>query len=609
MLYSKPRCSLLRLSDVEGLFLRVEQLENAFAESHNQLPPRLGSSRTERPASPLSDIGDDTVEPEESTSPSTLLDAAETTDSPLTLVSIEAQPSYHSLGQNPAMGVPLTQYWYSRGIPLLSDRGRRYIHSKTGQDSVVEKLRFPPRLHPPAQSVCCSDKELWKLPPKETVRNLVLNFLNSQSQRRFPVLDHLLFNATLEEAYGFIRETPSSSQIQSIACVLATLSFIDSLQCSNKSISSEHADTYATKAQCILKHMINVETSVVSLQTVLTLQRYYMSSTQTDKAAYLHSIACHIVCALGGHTYVPSKHDGPDLTWAERQGHHLRTLFWICFMFDKDLSLRSAQAPLLTEEYCDLTIPECCTGCYTTWQMVGANKKYHFCIPGDPALLRLKEKISRLLFSPRALKLNDGELVLRIRQLDDDLESWRLSVPSEIRPKLSIPSFQWTPTQEPYATMNTTCRLQLEYHHLVTAIHTAVRRCGANNPDHRDLPDDIHNVIHSSCDLSLEASRSTMTFMQRPTTLLGDQDFGDIIFYLTLAAVSLFIEILAHPQKMESQNALDYLASSIDIVQSISTPALTQTELDRIQETTRFIVELIDLGTCAIQNVTRDAQR
>lgn len=250
-----------------------------------------------------------------------------------------------------------------------------------------------------------------------------------------------------------------------------------------------------------------------------------MSTAQTDKATYLHSISCHMVRALGGHTYLPLKHGGLDLTWAERQGHHLRTLFWICFMFDKDLSLRLAQAPLLTEEYCNLTIPECCTGFYAKLHALDDSNKYHLCIPGDPALWRLKEKISRLLFSPRALNLGDGELVLHIRQLDDDLESWRLSIPPEIRPRLSIPSIPITPIHEAYATPEIMCLLQLEYHHLITAIHTTVRRCGADNPDHRDLPDDIHSVIHSSCDLSLEASRSTIMFLKRSTTVLKEQEF------------------------------------------------------------------------------------
>ncbi|KAI0902829.1 hypothetical protein F4823DRAFT_637786 [Ustulina deusta] len=282
-----------------------------------------------------------------------------------------------------------------------------------------------------------------------------------------------------------------------------------------------------------------------------------MFTAQTDSASLLHAIACRMVCALGGHTYQPTNHAGLEFTWAERQGHHLRVLFWLCYISDKDISLRSGQAPLLTEEFCDLAIPECCIG--------------------DPGLWRLKEKIYRLLFSPHSFKISDGELVFRIRQLDDDLESWRLSIPPEIRPKLSIPPIKTTSTQEPYVTPDIRCPyLQLEYHHIVTAIHTTVKRCAF--------------VIHSSCNLSLEASRSTITFLKSSTTVLAEQEFSDVVFYATLAVVSLFIDILAHPQNAGSRAALSYLSSAIEIIQKMS----------------RLIMELIDVRSCAIAKAERD---
>ncbi len=106
-----------------------------------------------------------------------------------------------------------------------------------------------------------------------------------------------------------------------------------------------------------------------------------MFTAQTDSASLLHAIACRMVCALGGHTYQPTNHAGLEFTWAERQGHHLRVLFWLCYISDKDISLRSGQAPLLTEEFCDLAIPECCIGCYAQLQGLDANitnNKYHF---------------------------------------------------------------------------------------------------------------------------------------------------------------------------------------------------------------------------------------
>ncbi|KAI0549059.1 hypothetical protein F4679DRAFT_548075 [Xylaria curta] len=614
----KRKRKRLRLSDVEGLFNRVEQLESAFAESRsNHLPLRPGPPGIQRTASPAPSNDDDIIQSEPSPSPGIPTSTIESTESYLISVPIDVQPTYLSLGQNPATGVPLAQYWYSRGIPLLSGRGHQYIYLKTGQNLAVQKLQvasYQSKLQYLSIPVCYSNREIWReLPPKETVQKSALVFFQTPFWRDFPILDNILFQITIDEAYSVIDGKPSPSQAQSIACVFAMLSISDLPELPRKALSIRDNDIYANKAQCILGHMITAGTTVIGLQTVLALQRYYMFTGRTQSAALLHAIACRMVCALGGHTFELIRHTGPEFTWAERQGYHLRMLFWLCYILDKDISLRSGQPPLLTEEYCDLTIPETFISFSDQLHELGKSitiDRYHFLIQGNPGLSRLKEKIHRLLFSPHAFKLNDRELVLRIRQLDNDLESWRLSLPPEIRPKLSIPPVQTMSTREPYTTLDIRrARLQLEYHHLVTAIHTTVRRCGADYQEHSDLPDDLHNVIHSSCDLSLEASRSTITLLKSSATALAEQDFSDIIFYATLSVVSLFIDILAHPQNAESHTALEYLSAALKIIQSLSNKTSTQDGLKYTQEINQFIMELIRLGRCAIAKAQGDTPK
>ncbi|KAI1177551.1 hypothetical protein F4777DRAFT_541377 [Nemania sp. FL0916] len=608
----KKKAKRLKLSDVEGLFSRVAQLESALAESRaNQLSldPDLDSGPLEAqgPASLSSDSEDDVLPSGFSPDLNIRPGAAQSTESPLSSVPTDAQPIYFSLSQNRATNVPLAQYWYSRGISLLSDKGHRYMRAKTSQDSIIEKLRViscQSTLQPLALPLCYSNSALWELPPKKNVEDVASVLFKSPFQRGFPILDSLLFKFTIEDAYTFTTGMPSPSQAESIACIFAVLSLFCRLEPSKGSLSGGDGDVYAAKAHCVLRYTMTVDTSVVSLQTIILLQRYHMFTARAESAALLHAIACRMVCALGGHTYQLTKYAGPGFTWAERQAHHLRTLFWLCYMSDKDISLRSGQPPLLTEEYCDLTIPDICTSyCAQSRELQGTitSNEYHFHVPGDPSLCRLKENIHRLLFSPSALKLSDGELIFRIRQLDADLESWRLSIPHEIRPSLTIIPTQMTPMQEPYVVLDPRyAHLQLEYHHLVTAIHTTIRRCGADNPEHRDLPDDLHSVIHSSCDLSLEASGSTIMFLESPAAALEEYEFSDIIFYVTLAVVSLFIDVLAHPSNAHSHTALGYLSSAVNIIRSLSTPASTPGELKRIQEMERFITELIRLGNCAI---------
>lgn len=236
-----------------------------------------------------------------------------------------------------------------------------------------------------------------------------------------------------------------------------------------------------------------------------------------------------MVCALGGHTYRRLEPYGPDMSLVRRQHHHLRLLFWLCYISDKDISLRSGQPPLLTKDYCDLTIPEYYANYYAHLSQLDihiSHNQPHLYIPGDQHLCFLKEKICRLLYSPQAFKISDGVLLLRIRQLDDELESWRTSIPADFRPKLSIPPNQLPPTAWTNALQNIRyIYLQLEYHHLMTVIHTAVRRCGADDSENGDVSEDLHTVIHSSCDLSLEASRSTLTFLKSCVPTLVEEEF------------------------------------------------------------------------------------
>lgn len=143
-------------------------------------------------------------------------------------------------------------------------------------------------------------------------------------------------------------------------------------------------------------------------------------------------------------------------------------------------------------------------------------------LPGDPHLGMIQEKSCRLLFSPQAYVYNDSELLHYIRQLDEELESWRLSIAPPFRPRLSIPT-ECTSLIPPEMTTSQRVRLinlQLNYLHTLTTIHTTIRRCGDFDSN---LPDDLHSVVHSSTDMSLEASRSTLRFLRAAIDLWEEE--------------------------------------------------------------------------------------
>lgn len=148
-----------------------------------------------------------------------------------------------------------------------------------------------------------------------------------------------------------------------------------------------------------------------------------------------------MVCDLGGHLYQREEPPLAEDSLEERRRRHIRGLFWLCYVLDKDVSLRSGRPPFLTEDYCDLTLPD--VDGASDWDEDGGDSAGELLIhhlPIDPHLSMIKEKTCRLLYSPRAFRATDGQLLLNISRLDDDLEQWRLSIPPFIRPRLAIHS-------------------------------------------------------------------------------------------------------------------------------------------------------------------------
>jgi hypothetical protein len=220
----------------------------------------------------------------------------------------------------------------------------------------------------------------------------------------------------------------------------------------------------------------------------------------------------------------------------------------------------------------------------------------------DLQLSVLKENICLFLCSLANPNLQDGTILCHMRQLDLDLETWRQSIPLAFRPKLS-PS----PDKPQMSSLHKRRRihLQLEYNCLTTIIHTAIRRCGAAYATDESLPDGLHSVYHSSSDLTLEASRTTLS-MFKEEYLLEQDVFGHVAYYIPLAALALFLNILIHPLDKVAQTDLDILASSVTLFQHPQTFNLADSDLDSVQELSRFIAELVRLGNGAIGKAKRD---
>lgn len=364
----------------------------------------------------------------------------------------------------------------------------------------------------------------------------------------FPVVDPALFPKTIALAYQRLEGPVPIECITAKCCVFAFLSIAYIFWNPTIQMPSIDSDAFAMKAYQLLPDVVE-DTSVVGLQAMsmlVSLAEFYYDSPRClsfiqlvtkcvrqhlhqtligrlQSAAMLHAVVCRAIFTLGGHVYIPIKPYSADISDEERESRQLRLLFWLCYSFDKDISLRLNQPPVLSDDYCDLTLPE---GYANSYIFPSSQDKRAFADRLGPdessvplftvelRLSRLKGEAARLLYSAQAARKTEAELFHDIRTLDDELERWRQSLAPEFRPslsisKLSVPNFpSLTHTSMRYIIMH------LEYHHALTTIHRASGRCSVPSPGGEPNGLGPHGGVQSSIDLSLEASRSTLIFLK-----------------------------------------------------------------------------------------------
>ncbi|ETS74738.1 hypothetical protein PFICI_13222 [Pestalotiopsis fici W106-1] len=602
----KKKRNRAKLRDVQELLKRVEQLESTVANSRSDSQASVQCDQNasfDIVATPVPLIQSGFSGSSRGLSDELTAVQRSTPSFPSTPINSPLVPAHNS-----TVECSLGQNWYCMGLPLLSDRGEQWIQSKTGQDFTFSMLRlfkcYPSILESSLPSRV-PNEELWRLPAEKTVQEMAAAFFKSSLHSAFPILDENSFQMVLGRAYEQTQNASSRSgsfppsESAARVFVMAALALMG---CGDEMVRR----MYAAKVQSLLGY-VTEQPSLIGLQTVLMLQRFYWSNERNSSVNVLHSIACRMVCALGGHVCLPCP-SGSSLAW-DHDGPLLRRLFWLCYMSDKDVSLRSGQPPLLTEEHCDLTPPACFSA-----QSQGSygNETQIALLSFSPHRLNLcflKERVYRELFSYRASKLADAAVLLCIRQLDDAIEVWRSSITMELRPKLSITTRVAAPTMLPGSAEDTLrVYLQLEYHYMMTVVHTTVRRCGADSIVSGNIPDDLHSAIHSSCDISLEASRSTLDYIANSAAVLAKENATHIGFYTSVAALSLFSDMLSHPRSPRSSVWIEHLDTATRLLRSLLGPCFSERTEDQINDAVDLLQELNRLGRCAVAKAREDVQ-
>ncbi|KAH7124339.1 hypothetical protein EDB81DRAFT_872478 [Dactylonectria macrodidyma] len=510
---------------------------------------------------------------------------------------------------------------YGYGLAILSEKSQRWVSSKTGETVSFHKFRLV--LQPPRDySLPLSSLEfhgslghLYDLPGREFVKDALGTYFRSSIRLIFPLIDPILFDETMTLAYDPWHGQLSADRICAKACVLAFASVMKYFGETGENPYSLDSNTYAAKAFHMLSDMLDFP-SVVLLQALVMLHIHQTFSGCLKSAIQLHSIASRLVLKLGGHLYTKSVSHNNEQTPIDRINYQLRMLFWQCYIFDKHITFRTGQPPLMPDDRCDLTPPHhqfndpsFLRGMDNVSLLpirVGESTPY---FTSDLSLSHLKAKTYRLLYSAQAQSKSGAELLRAIRELDAELENWRMSIPSDFRPALSIPkeaNVQLPEMSSPPSMRHIS--LQLEYHHIIITIHRASERCQSFQSE-TSLECQWNPGIQSCNNLSLEASRSILIYLRATLHKVAGEAFWLITFYPKVAIMVLFLNILTIPLLPQARSDLELIRSAAAIIRNIPVHNLSQDESSYLQAVDDLVAELIHLTNCAILKGSLETQQ
>lgn len=174
-------------------------------------------------------------------------------------------------------GQPVGLSWYFNGMLILSERGREWISSRTGQAAVLDKfLLFVLQMDWLSSTTSPTQFDVphqeFNDLPEERATHKAIDILYISSLRfSFPVLDRDLFQETMTKAYE-LSAYPNSSQSQpsSKACVWALHAVTSRVQRVRNPSPLTDAETCASRAQALLE-LVAEESSIEALQAVLLL--------------------------------------------------------------------------------------------------------------------------------------------------------------------------------------------------------------------------------------------------------------------------------------------------------------------------------------------------
>ncbi|OHW96199.1 fungal specific transcription factor domain-containing protein [Colletotrichum incanum] len=335
----------------------------------------------------------------------------------------------------------------ARLAQLEAQNGHRHPLSQTTQDLAVKFIEVG------SQSQASEEERLWALhagssfndsptsstgQSSSTSQEANIKILPSlrhvlptvedyfqNSNRVLPLFEKENFMKMLRSWYAY----PAHRKPDAWAAVNVVLALANRHSYASSFEETQNMQRYINNVQSVLNQLVINEPSLLALQIVLGLVLVFHGSSDQGPASIMIATAMRLAQTLKLHT------NAEDGKFEPAQALQRTRVFWIAFILDRDLAMRTSQPPIHQDSDIDVELPN-----LTPFDNAGlifsfSGQVFNY-FRSRVQLAYIEGKLYSMLMSVRALKLPEherGQNTLRIRKM---LENWQKAIPTDFQPHL-----------------------------------------------------------------------------------------------------------------------------------------------------------------------------
>ncbi|OAA40364.1 Transcription factor [Metarhizium rileyi] len=432
----------------------------------------------------------------------------------------------------------------SSGFSIFSPKGIQWVNGRTGDDSFAKMI----------SEVSVDDHKWtnWKpeifgdlfqrrvfrpLPPKNEAMSLLQDYFENFNCM-FPLFHQPTFMHLVERQYSS-DPYEGSGWWASLNCALAIAHRLRVMSNLVPQEEDEKAWAYLKNAMAVFPELTMRNTDLLSVQALLGMALFMQGTPNPQPTSLLIAAAIRLSHSIGLH----KRGTGFNLNPIEIEQR--KRVFWIAYMLDKDLCLRSGRPAAQDDDDMNVDLPDSNPpdNIGNIPLADGKGKMNLFRVICEFTVI--ESNVYKRLYSTKATKQSDGDLLNTIGELDQELEDWKDNIPVDFRPEHEIKASH-TPL------ILHIVMLHFTYYNCLTTIHRMSIHHGywtsrLSNYAIQGLNSrPLNPRVFSSAQLCTAAARASISLLKYVPQ--GDFSCVWLILYFPVSALmTLFSNILQNP--------------------------------------------------------------